>query len=648
MHLSFIIQFNSYIVYYDYAAISIFLILLLCIYLRHLNKVKSSKYFFILLFIAILASLFEILSAQILNQNILNDNIAISYMMFSLNYIFKISVFLFFSVYLLTFTKTIDYFKGKIIPNALLYTPYIIMVFMLIFNYSTNVIYKLDIINNEIEFYKSNTYFIFYLLEGYYLFIILTIVIKNIKLLTKFQILSFLLIIPISILVMILKANAPFILIEMLLISFALIMVVEYVETPELLIDNRTGLRNIKMFEFEIKRSFLFKNNLYVLLINITNFNKLYSLFDYDLALNYVKEISNIINNYDKKSRSYSLDEGLFSIIFNDKHDALKATKDIKKILSNINKLDFVPEESICLINIPYDFDNLKQFMTFTRNFHDENKGEVVLFNEIKDKKDFIISNNIETIIEDALKHSRFNVYYQPIFNVKENRFTSAEALVRINDPRYGIIMPNMFVNRAEMNGTISNIDLYVTESVMRLIKNRSIDSLGIETISINLSLQDFNTSNFSDKIIELKNLYDIDSKMIKFEITERNDVLFNDKLFINIKKLIDEGFEFMLDDYGTGYSNLERFAKLPIDYVKIDKELVTLSKVSGMKDVLNATFKMIHELNRKSVVEGIENEIDYNDFIKYECNYVQGYYFTKALEENDFIDYLKNSNTIN
>ena len=286
--------------------------------------------------------------------------------------------------------------------------------------------------------------------------------------------------------------------------------------------------------------------------------------------------------------------------------------------------------------------------MTFTRNFHDENKGEVVLFNEIKDKKDFIISNNIETIIEDALKHSRFNVYYQPIFNVKENRFTSAEALVRINDPRYGIIMPNMFVNRAEMNGTISNIDLYVTESVMRLIKNRSIDSLGIETISINLSLQDFNTSNFSDKIIELKNLYDIDSKMIKFEITERNDVLFNDKLFINIKKLIDEGFEFMLDDYGTGYSNLERFAKLPIDYVKIDKELVTLSKVSGMKDVLNATFKMIHELNRKSVVEGIENEIDYNDFIKYECNYVQGYYFTKALEENDFIDYLKNSNIIN
>ena len=116
--------------------------------------------------------------------------------------------------------------------------------------------------------------------------------------------------------------------------------------------------------------------------------------------------------------------------------------------------------------------------------------------------------------------------------------------------------------------------------------------------------------------------------------------------MFSAIYSIIDTlgeyGFEFILDDYGTGYSNLERFAKLPIKYVKVDRGLVKLSNQNQINDALKTTFNMIHELDRISVVEGIESLDDLNKFRNYNCNYAQGSYLSNVLPENEFLDFIK------
>ena len=242
-------------------------------------------------------------------------------------------------------------------------------------------------------------------------------------------------------------------------------------------------------------------------------------------------------------------------------------------------------------------------------------------------------------------RNNRFKVYYQPIYNVETKAFSGAEALSRIDDPTYGIIYPGSFIYYAETNGYISTIDLNVIENVMKFLKSINLEEYKLSQVSINLSLADFNTIDFVDKVLDLKKKYNFDPSLVLFEITETNTIGDKNYYFDKIDELKSNGFDFILDDYGVGYSNLERFAKSPIDFVKIDRELVKLSNNKMMKDILNTTFNMIHELDRKSVIEGIETREELSEFLKYNCNYVQGFFFSKPIPEDEFLAFLKENN---
>ena len=186
---------------------------------------------------------------------------------------------------------------------------------------------------------------------------------------------------------------------------------------------------------------------------------------------------------------------------------------------------------------------------------------------------------------------------------------------------------------------------MIVIEKVMRFISETNLKNYGIDLVTINLSVSDFNNPNFVENVLRLKTKYNIEPNYINFEITESKPFVYDDILFTRVNILQDSGFEFILDDYGTGYSNLEKFAKFPIRYVKLDRGLVKLTKSEQMKNAIKSTFKMIHELNRKTVIEGIETESEFNDFLKFDCSFIQGFYFSKALPESNFIDFLEKHN---
>ena len=147
---------------------------------------------------------------------------------------------------------------------------------------------------------------------------------------------------------------------------------------------------------------------------------------------------------------------------------------------------------------------------------------------------------------------------------------------------------------------------------------------------------------NLASKIIEMMEQYKISPDQINLEITESYDSLDDETSKKNIKDLEDYGIKFSLDDYGTGYSNIERFARYPINIVKIDKSLVDSAHQESMKIVLKNTFKLISELKRKSVVEGVETVEQAKMFEEFGCDYIQGYYFSKPLPLIDFISFIK------
>ena len=315
--------------------------------------------------------------------------------------------------------------------------------------------------------------------------------------------------------------------------------------------------------------------------------------------------------------------------------------------LSGFNRRsDYIPKFSLLLIDLLDDFKDMSSFVAFINNYHSRKMFNVdfVYYRDVKNRRDFIIQNNIENVIEEGFRNNEFEVYYQPIYDTKAKKFRSAEALIRLSSVKYGFVTPNLFISHAEKNGKIIQIDNFVFEEVFKFISSEEFKKLGLEYIEVNLSMVDCSDKHLFDRIKNLMDKYNINPENINLEVTESVDADY-EMIDHNIHKLSGLGISFSLDDYGTGYSNIDRFIKLPVDIVKIDKSLADKYKDQNMSIVLKNTFSMVTDLKRKVVIEGVEEEEQAKAFITNGCDFIQGYYYSKPLKKEQFIEFIEEMN---
>lgn len=252
----------------------------------------------------------------------------------------------------------------------------------------------------------------------------------------------------------------------------------------------------------------------------------------------------------------------------------------------------------------------------------------------------------VKEMLIDAIDNDRIVPFFQPIYSVKEKRIVSAEALARIIDKDGKIVSPGVFIPVAEECGLINQIGEIIFEKTCKFIKEKSLPKLGIKYVEVNLSVLQCDKSTLCRDYIEIMNKYDIDPSCINLEITESGSILTRKILLSNMDKLRDHGVSFSLDDFGNGESNLNYIIDMPVDIVKLDMNM-TRAYFSSSKAqmVVEATLSMVHGMGLKMVAEGIENEYMLDTFEKLGVDYIQGYYFSKPLSENDFIRYINDRN---
>ena len=236
-------------------------------------------------------------------------------------------------------------------------------------------------------------------------------------------------------------------------------------------------------------------------------------------------------------------------------------------------------------------------------------------------------------------------MFYQPIFSVKENIYHSAEALARIIDKEYGIISPNVFIPAAERSGAIIPLGERIIDKVFRFVSEHELQKLNIAYLEINLSVAQLLQYDLPDVIARLQKKYNIDPSMVNFEITESLLDSMSYVMDANIKKLSDMGYSFSLDDYGVGYSNIQRLRKLPLSIIKIDKSMVDDIFTEDGGVIIKNTVRMMQGINKKLIMEGAETKETVEMLSSLSCEYIQGFYFSKPLPEEDFINFLKQNN---
>ena len=249
----------------------------------------------------------------------------------------------------------------------------------------------------------------------------------------------------------------------------------------------------------------------------------------------------------------------------------------------------------------------------------------------------------IEQEITNALSENRVEVFLQPIFSNNKQKFTSAEALVRIRKTDGSLLPPDAFIPVAESSGQIVRLGERVFEKVCEFLKNTNAVELGIHYVEVNLSVVQCEMADLADRLIAIIEKYGINANLINLEITESASVTSRAVLLKNMQKLIEYGFTFSLDDFGKGQSNLMYVVEMPVSIIKLDYDMSkAFFNTPKAKQVVRAVVSMAHGMNLKLVAEGIETKDEIDGMYNENIDYIQGYFYSKPLPMNEFLAFIE------
>lgn len=255
------------------------------------------------------------------------------------------------------------------------------------------------------------------------------------------------------------------------------------------------------------------------------------------------------------------------------------------------------------------------------------------------------LHNQIRLFLPKAIRDQAFHLNYQPIINLETNDIYSMECLIRWTDNDLGVIRPDIFIEIAEEDGLIHQIDEFLFSQAMIEFKQIQKVIGSHLVLSVNVSYLHFKEAGFVQFIENQLTRNHFNPRCLKIEITER--VFLGDQNLVREKmqQLIDMGVSIAIDDFGTGYSSINSVKSFPFDTLKMDKSLVDMIS-SSERDLLlvRNVIRMAHDLGMSVVAEGVETSEQYNILKQSNCKFCQGYFFEKPQVADYFILNLKNS----
>jgi len=252
---------------------------------------------------------------------------------------------------------------------------------------------------------------------------------------------------------------------------------------------------------------------------------------------------------------------------------------------------------------------------------------------------------SVENAVSRGLEAGSFEVYYQPTYS-PAGRLHGAEALIRMHDSELGNLYPDEFIPVAEKMGLIDEIDEFVLKEVCSFIQSGEPQRFGMDCINVNLSVMQCMKPGFVEHINEIVEHYGVQKDFLNFEITESvaaDDYTLLSRVVTSLKK---EGFLFSMDDYGTGYSNMNAILSLNLDVIKIDKSILWGAEESELGYIiLENSIRMIRQMHRKILVEGVETAAQITLLAGLGVDYLQGYFFSRPVPLNEFRTIVQKNN---
>lgn len=417
-------------------------------------------------------------------------------------------------------------------------------------------------------------------------------------------------------------------------------------------IDSLTSVHNLAGFEihFEeiLKKA---NNNLYVLIeMDINNFKYFNDVYGYDMGNTILKTIAAYLKSITRDNETCGrIGSNSFLLLVQKDHPLFhhfrdKVNHEVSSKLQLGERIHFATgayfvnqEEGIT--------ENMDKANIALKASKSQGGDHVVWYDEkltqLIQKQNALINQ-----MHASLEKEEFKLYLQPKFNIHNLKIISAEALVRWIQGDT-IIMPQQFIPLFEKNGYIVDLDFYMLKQTCIFIneccerdKNYNVP------ISVNFSRVTLLHNTFLENFISIVEEYNVKPHLLELEITESafNDIGENAMHILNLLK--EKNFSLSMDDFGAGYSSLSLLISIPINTLKLDKSFLKEgSHNPKTKKILSSLVEMAHKLGLQAICEGVETSDDVSLLNSIHCDFGQGYYFSRPIFKNDFIEkYLLNS----
>ena len=238
--------------------------------------------------------------------------------------------------------------------------------------------------------------------------------------------------------------------------------------------------------------------------------------------------------------------------------------------------------------------------------------------------------------MEEGIEKNEFEIYYQPKIEAVNEMVIGAEALVRWkHNGKY--IFPNEFIPIFEKNRFIIKLDLYIFDKVCKDLTEWKEKYKRMPLISINVSKEHFDSYNFIEQYMNILKKYNLSAKDIELEITESATLKENIDIVEIMRNIKEKGFNISLDDFGTGYSSFDMLQNMPLDVLKIDKSFIDQIQTNRKENVVQYIIYIAKKMKLKTIAEGVETKEQLEYLKSINCDYIQGYYFSKPIPKEEF-----------
>lgn len=641
------------IVYFDICAIPLILMILFICFTRKMFKGLANRMYIVSVFLALFTTIADLTMESTDNMVPMTQGVraactVATYAYFILRNLTPVFIILF----LFTLTRTTFIIK-KAWAKIVFFAPFGIIMALLAQNPFTGLAF---VITPENGYTRGPLMVVFYAIAFIYGISGFAYCIYCRRYLSKYKWGSLLSIYALGYFSVFIQLFFPDLLIEMFCTAVSEMLILFAIIRPEEQMDIQSGMLSFNTYQVDLKNVIHSRVPSVICIIQIPN----------------CREIRNYLGDHEYNKCLSTIANGIRSTKWNHKHNVElyfempgtiylitslegMCTSEIGEIILNSVKTSVSKyvevgvkiEPEICIARCPDDCNVAEDFIRLGHKFQKISRGKPVSFaSDVISNKNYAVEAHIESIIDNAINYDGLEMYYQPIYDMKTGKFHSAEALARIKDPSFGMVSPSIFIPAAEALGRVIPIGDKILDLVFRFISDTDFESLGLQYIEINLSVAQCMEPSLPDKILAVQKKYDVDPAKVNLEITETTFSDISDIMLENINKLISMGYSFALDDYGSGYSSIQRVNKIPFKLIKIDKSLLDDILSPSGRHIYESTLHMMQNIGKQVVSEGAETKLEVELLSNMKGDYIQGFYFSRPLNEKDFVEFIRSKNT--